>query len=234
MTTTSMKPAEESRTIKEVEKLKASVPSAKRFTQIEPEIKELKTKKNKIWGEIKVIRGQEDKLNAEMEKIREAMAQTDSEKSETFAQLDALQKQIEGVDEELTALYAVKDEKREAYWKSRYDFKVQREEITHIEWMQRQMDKVLQHAALKHERTEERKAAISSLPHPYHKELDCCDHLIGYMNSLKVRAGLIIDNEAVARKAQEQIQAEVVKEKLEQKLAAGKVQVSQTKAERDA
>ena len=121
LTTTSMKATEESRVIKELEKLRASIPSAKRFSRIEPDIKELKTKKNKIWGEIKVIRGQEDILNAEMEKIREAMAQTDSEKSETFAQLDAIQKQIEGVDEELTALYAAKDEKREAYWKARYD-----------------------------------------------------------------------------------------------------------------
>jgi len=74
LTTTSMKPTEEGRVIKELEKLKGSIPSAKRFSRIEPEIKELKTKKNKIWGEIKVIRGQEDKLNAEMEKIREAMA----------------------------------------------------------------------------------------------------------------------------------------------------------------
>ena len=116
-----MKPAEETRVIKELAKLKESIPSAKRYSRIEPEIKELKAKKNKIWGEIKIIRGQEDKLNGEMEKIREAMAQTDSEKSETFAQLDAIQKQIEGVDEELTALYASKDEKREAYWKARYD-----------------------------------------------------------------------------------------------------------------
>ena len=92
LTTTSMKPAEETRVIKELAKLKESIPSAKRYSRIEPEIKELKAKKNKIWGEIKIIRGQEDKLNGEMEKIREAMAQTDSEKSETFAQLDAIQK----------------------------------------------------------------------------------------------------------------------------------------------
>ena len=37
--------------------------------------------------------------------------------------MDAIQKQIEAVDEELNSLYAKKDEKREAYWKGRYDFK---------------------------------------------------------------------------------------------------------------
>lgn len=72
----------------------------------------------------------------------------------------------------------------------------------HIEWMQRQKDKVVQNQSYKLEREEERQEAIKSLPHPYQKELDCCEHLIGYLNALKVRAGLVIDNEAVARKAQ--------------------------------
>jgi hypothetical protein len=39
--------------------------------------------------------------------------------------VDAIQKQIEAVEEELNSLYAKKDEKREAYWKGRYDFKKQ-------------------------------------------------------------------------------------------------------------
>ena len=51
----------------------------------------------------------------------------------------------------------------------------------HIEWMQRQKDKVLQNVAFKQEREEERKEAIKNMAHPYAKELDCCDHLIGYM-----------------------------------------------------
>ena len=52
---------------------------------------------------------------------------------------------------------------------------------------------------MKQEREDERKEAIKSLPHPYAKEIDCCDHLIGYLNTLKVRAGLIVDSEQVAR-----------------------------------
>ena len=41
-----------------------------------------------------------------------------------MAQAALIQEQIEAVDDELNALYATKDEKREAYWKARYDFKI--------------------------------------------------------------------------------------------------------------
>ena len=72
-----------------------------------------------------------------MEDIRKELEQTNAEKDETRAQIDAIQLQIEGIETELTDLYAKKDEKREAYWKGRYDFKEQQESIMHIQWMQR-------------------------------------------------------------------------------------------------
>ena len=149
-------------------------------------------------------------LNKEMELIRKDLEQTNAEKDETRAAADKISEQITAVDEELTALYAKKDAKREEYWKGRYDFKEQREKILHIEWMQRQKDKVLNHEAYKQEREEERKEAIKSLPHPYQKELDCCEHLIGYLTSLKVRAGLIVDSEEAARQAQAQLNREAI------------------------
>lgn len=95
---------------------------------------------------------------------------------------------------------------REAYWKGRYDFKKQREEIMHIEWMQRQKDKVVNADAIKKEREEERQAAIKAMPHPYQKEIDCCDHLTGYMKSLKEKAGLLVNDSVAAREAQTAIQ----------------------------
>jgi len=185
----------ETRLIKDIDILKASLPRARRYQEIDPQIKELKAQKNKIWTEIKGIKLEEDGLNAEMETIRKELEQTNAEKDESRANADKVSEQIEAVDEELSALYAKKDEKREAYWKARYDFKEQRETIMHIEWMQRQKDKVVQNASFKAEREEERMEAIKSLPHPYQKEIDCCDHLTSYLHTLKVRAGLVIDNE---------------------------------------
>lgn len=145
-----------------------------------------------------------------MEGIRKELEQTNAEKDETRAAADKVSEQIEAVDTELTELYAKKDEKRELYWKARYDFKEQRNTIDHIEWMQRQKDKVIQNEEYKMEREEERQDAIKSLPHPYQKELDCCEHLVSYLNTLKMRAGLIIDNEAVARQAQAQLNKEAI------------------------
>jgi len=83
-------------------------------------------------------------------------------------------------------------------------------EIQHIQWMQRQKDKVLNHAAYKQEREEEKQAVISSLPHPYLKEIDTCDHLMAYLQAMKVKAGLTVDNEAAAREAQSAMAKEVV------------------------
>lgn len=138
------------------------------------------------------------------------------------------------MEKELQELYAKKDEKREEYWKRRYDFKVQDNEIQHIQWMHRQKDKILQHKALLKEREEEKKIAISAMPHPYLKEIDCCEHLLGYIHATKVKLGIIVDNEVAAREAQTALQKEAVQERLNEKLTAGKVLVSQSKAEREA
>jgi hypothetical protein len=37
----------------------------------------------------------------------------------------------------LNKLFETKDVKREEYWKARFDYEVQKEEIMHIEWMLR-------------------------------------------------------------------------------------------------
>lgn len=173
-------------------------------------------------------------LNAEMEAIRKELEQTNAEKDETREQIDGFNTQISAIDEELNGLYKKKDEMREAYWKGRYDFKKQDQEIQHIQWMQRQKDRVVQQKAEAKEREEEKKALISSLPHPYAKEIETCDHLIGYINQQKVKLGLVVDNEAAARAAQAALQKEAAQERLHEKLVAGKVEVSQSKAEREA
>lgn len=37
---------------------------------------------------------------------------------------------------------------------------------------------------------EERKQALLDRPNPYHREIETCEHLIGYCNRLKVISGL--------------------------------------------
>lgn len=135
LTTTSLSAQAEGKLCKEIEVLKASIPKARRFSEIDVKIKDLSTKKNALYADVKKFKAQEEVLNKEMEEIRKELELTNAEKDVTRGQVDAIQKQIEVIDEELNLLYAKKDEKREAYWKGRYDFKKQREEIMHIEWM---------------------------------------------------------------------------------------------------
>ena len=85
LTTTSMNRQAEGKVIKEIDQLKASVPSAERFSAIEPEMKALKAEKNTVWAQIKKIRGEEEVINKEMDKIKEDLAQTNAEKEETHA-----------------------------------------------------------------------------------------------------------------------------------------------------
>ena len=52
LTTTTMTSQAEGKLIKEIDVLKNSIPKARRYQQIEPAIKELKTQKQKFHGEI--------------------------------------------------------------------------------------------------------------------------------------------------------------------------------------
>lgn len=75
--------------------------------------------------------------------------------------------------------------KREEYWKARYDFEIQKEEIQHIEWMQREKQRVISRESEQKQIAEERENYIKTLSHPYSKELDTCDHIVGYLIGMK-------------------------------------------------
>ena len=80
----------ERKVIKEIAQLKDSVPHAKKLSTIQPQIKELKDAKNKIYGKLKEIRKEEEVLNAEMEAIRKELEQTNAEKDETREKVEAI------------------------------------------------------------------------------------------------------------------------------------------------
>ena len=149
-----------------------------------------------------------------MEKIRKELEVVNQEKTETKEELDRLQEKITKIDEQITELYSQKDQRREEYWKGRYDHKVQRDQIAHIEWMTNQKARALEALEEKEKLKQEHQSAISNLPHPYLKELETCDHLTHFLNKLKMQAGLVVDNEALARQAQAAELEEANKEKM--------------------
>ena len=78
----------------------------------------------------------------------------------------------------------------------------------------RQKEKATQWEVERAEMIAETNDYIKNMPHPYAKELETCDHLISYLNTLKVRAGLIGDSEKAARETQQDLLSEMNKEKM--------------------
>ena len=68
--------------------------------------------------------------------------------------------------------------------------------------MQRQKERSTLREQERDEILKERDDKIKNLPHPYLKELETCDHLIAFLHTLKIRAGLEQDSEQVARETQ--------------------------------
>jgi len=134
----------------------------------------------------------------------------------------------------LSKLFEKKDEVREVYWKARFDFEVQKEEIMYIEWMMRQKDRVVNREQENKQIVEDRENLIKDLPHPYEKEIDTCDHLIGYITEIKRKAGLIQESEDVARDTQKGFMAEAAKQDLQKRMNEGKIEEAMTKKEREA
>ena len=100
--------------------------------------------------------------------------------------------------------------------------------------MQRQKERVLQREAEREEALAERENTIKNMPHPYLKELDTCEHLIAFLHTLKVRAGLEADSEQVARETQQDMLKEMNQKAMQKKIEEGKVEAAMSKKERDA
>ena len=80
-----------------------------------------------------------------MEILRKQMETINEGKSDTNKQIDAINDKITKVQAEISALYAKKDEQREAHYQSKYDYEVQRDLIQHITWIKDQKEAIIAH-----------------------------------------------------------------------------------------
>lgn len=171
--------------------MKKSLPVAIKFSGLKPRADKLYTEKKAKLEEVKVVRAVVDQQNAEIEKLRAEMETIKEQQQDTRGEADKITIEIDKISEDLSKLFEKKDEVREVYWKARFDFEVQKEEIMYIEWMMRQKDRVVNREQENKQIVEDRENLIKDLPHPYEKEIDTCDHLIGYITEIKRKAGLI-------------------------------------------
>lgn len=149
-----------------------------------------------------------------------------------MGEADKVSKQIDKLTQDLSDLFDKKDQRREEYWHARFDYEIQREEISHIEWMHKQKERVLARKVESKAIEEERENYIKSLPHPYEKELDTCEHIVMYLTEMKRKAGLLQDSEVVAQNLQTNFLSEQAKQNLEKKVQAGQIQHALSKQER--
>lgn len=186
-----------------------------------------------LLEEVKGYRARLDVQNAEIEKLRKEMESIRETQQDVKGEADKVSKDIDKLSQDLSDLFEQKDVKREEYWKARFDFEIQKEEIAHIEWMHRQKERVLNRESEQKQLVEERENFIKSLPHPFEKELDTCEHIVGYLIDMKRKAGLLQDSETVARDTHKNFMSETAKQNLEKKVQEGKIQHAMSKHERE-
>jgi len=61
------------------------------------------------------------------------------------------------------------------------------------------------------------------MPHPYKKEIETCQHLVSYCHQTKIKAGLEVDADELARQAQQAALMAENQEKINERISGGKL-----------
>lgn len=123
MTTCTISPAEEREIVRDLAKLQKSLPQAKELVDITPAMKELKAKKNALFGDLKAKRPLIDAKSKEIDKLKVTMDSNRSEQNDERDVLDKMGEEIGACNEEMQAVFKKKDEAKEVYWKARFDYR---------------------------------------------------------------------------------------------------------------
>ena len=78
--------------IREIEKLKMSIPKAERFSEIKPKVAELNQQKQEVWAKLKVVKAEVQGHETEIEKIRKELEAIREEQTDVKEQADAVTK----------------------------------------------------------------------------------------------------------------------------------------------
>lgn len=114
---------------------------------------------------------------------------------------------------------------RESYFKQLYEFEIQNEKIKWIKGLINQGKRIAMANDEKQARIAKKRAELENRANPYSKEIDTCEHLINYCNTVKRQQGLMAPtNEEVAKKTENELINEYNRQDIEQKLKDGKIQ----------
>lgn len=201
-TTTFKSSTIEMQLVKKIEQLKSSVPKAKRLSEITPRVKEISEKRKEIWGHVKELKKQGDELKTVIEEHRQKMEEIREEQTDVKDQVEKINEVINAKNAEINVCFEEKQKEHDAHWKACYEAKVQQQLIRHIEWLQRQKDRILNREQEKLAAVEERENMIKNLSNPCEKQIASADDLVNFCQKLKIKSGMVQDSEVVAKEAQ--------------------------------
>lgn len=136
--------------------------------------------------------------------------------------------------EDLNKLFSKKHDIKEQYYKTKLEHSLERIQINHAEYIAREKQRLIDREALKKERIAQRKQEMLDRPNPYAREIETCEHLIGYCNRLKVISGLAQPtSDEAAKLEQKNIDSQLNQQKVKTKLDEGKLERVLSKAERE-
>lgn len=163
-------------------------------------MKELKGKKNALFGEVKTLRPKIDAKSKEIDKLKIVMDSNRSEQNDERDVLDKMGEEIGACNTEMQAVFKKKDEAKEKYWEARFMYRQQQDLINYVNTInnnKKQMQELETEYAAEKSRIESEPIRSAN---PCKDEIKTCDFLIGLCDSHLKRAGLRHESAFVAAK----------------------------------
>lgn len=148
-------------------------------------------------------------------------------------QLDKFSAEIEKQKADLKEIYSQKDEVREEYYKTKFEYEVENDEIKHFEHIVRVKETLGLRDQQRQERLAARTQALADRPNPFQKELETCERLIGYCELIKKKLGLGGQTDETIKEETKQIINQLAKEDVNKKVKDGKLEAVKSKKERE-
>ena len=204
----------------------------RKLTAIDPELVKIREERKKLRNELDIVTKLIDDKEGKIKDSKEKNQAVREQKTEVREKANEISKEIDDFNEQLRKAYQTKDQMRESYFKQLYEFELQSDKMRYLKGLHNQQKKLRMKKDEKQQRIEKKRIEIQNRPNPYQKEIDTCEHLIGYCTKLKAFHGLVPQtSEEVAKKTEQEMISQYNQQEIDQKLKEGKIILAEKKSE---
>jgi uncharacterized coiled-coil DUF342 family protein len=133
--TTTLKPQEEKKILADIKKLKDGIPNAQRLIDLKPKIDELYDQRNSINEELNKLRPLINAKHEEIDKISKELDEAKEQREDIKSQLDKFEEDIAKIKEDIAKLVENKQQIKEEYYQAKFDYEVEKDAITYLDWI---------------------------------------------------------------------------------------------------